>query len=202
MSAIIACSQQNMGKDEFCNYLITKLDSSWQRGSLANPVKDIYCQAFGVTREFIEKWKRNPEPPPGFKQNVRKGLQVIGDGFRKIKEDVWIEIALKDESEKPVISDGRYGNEAVIVRAKGGLAILLYRPEFLNDDPNDSEAEIRPVLEYYYANVVEGPISEETRKSLKYPSYDYFLINDGTLEDLYQKIDTQVIPWLKSINKI
>jgi hypothetical protein len=192
---IIACaSQYGNGKDELCNYLVTQMPD-WKRGSLADPVKDIYCKAFGVTREFVELWKRNPEPPPGFSENVRTGLQYIGDGFRKIKEDVWIDIALK-AGEQKIYSDSRYLNESRVVKSVNGVMIALYRPGFLNDDPNLSEAEIRPVIEWFANNIQEGPIPRD----LPFPhllNYDYFFINDGSIADMHRKIQKQLLPWVQ-----
>ena len=100
MSNIIATyAQLANGKDTLCDYLADALpkEKTWERGAFANAVKDTYCNAFGVSREFIENWKRNPEPPPGMLMNVRKGLQFIGDGFRQIVPSIWIDIALRSK---------------------------------------------------------------------------------------------------------
>jgi len=71
MNIIAAFAQLGNGKDTVCDYLAEKLnterfayESSWKRTAFANAVKDIYCNAFGVDRDFIEKWKRNSDCPP------------------------------------------------------------------------------------------------------------------------------------------
>jgi hypothetical protein len=175
----------------------------WQRSAFANAVKEVYESAFGVNRDFVESWKRNPEPPPGFTKNVRQSLQFIGDGFRQIKGDIWIDIALRDEAKKLIISDSRYINEAKAIRAKGGLMVVLYRPGFLNDDPNPSESQIRPIVEWCDKYQSDGPIMMEVPlagansmpEGMEY--YDFFLRNDGTLEDLYNKVDGLLVPYIE-----
>lgn len=207
MQVIGVAAQLANGKDVLCDYLITQLNNSckgWQRSAFANAVKEVYENAFGVDRQFIEDWKRNPDPPPGYLKNIRQSLQFIGDGFRQIRGDIWIEIALRDESRKLIISDSRYINEAKAVKAKGGLMIILYRPGFLNDDPNPSESQIRPIVEWCAKNLEEGPILYDNDFLRAHPDapeaiqfYDYFLINDGSLADLYAKVDRLLLPFIE-----
>lgn len=206
MKIVSFSAQLGMGKDVAADYIHSKLNQNnktghWQRSAFANAVKDVYCNAFDVDRDFIEKWKRNPEPPPGMLMNVRKSLQFIGDGFRQMKGDIWIEIALRDESKQLVISDSRYINEARHAYNKCGINVVLYRPGFLNDDPNPSEAQIRPIIEWCMKTQNDGPI-EFTEENMSYAPegvkyYEYFLINDGTLEDFYSKIDRLLIPYVE-----
>lgn len=203
MKVITCSSQLGMGKDVLCDYLAKVLNQTdpdpWERSAFANAVKDVFERSFGVDREFIEKWKRNPECPQGMLKSVRKSLQFVGDGFRTIKDDIWIEIALRDESRKLIISDGRYIDEAKAVKSKGGISIVLYRPGFLNDDANLSEAQIRPIIEFCAEHVDEGLIDYEVlAKQYDVPvgleHYDYYIINDGTLKDLYSKVDRILVP--------
>lgn len=221
MEVIGVAAQLANGKDVLCDYLVGKLNDRllgngnwnflpqnqreiqpWKRGAFANAVKEVYETSFGVNREFTEAWKRNPEPPPGMLMNVRKSLQFIGDGFRQIKSDIWIDIALRDENKKLIISDSRYINEAKAVKAKGGLMIILYRPGFLNDDPNPSESQLRPLVEWCINNLDEGPIRNRKFMPKDMPEilsyYDYFLVNDGSIDDLYNKIDNKLIPFIEA----
>jgi hypothetical protein len=202
MKVIGIAGQLGNGKDVVADYLAARLNydcetDGWKRSAFANAVKETFESAFGVDRDFIESWKRNPEPPPGFTKNVRQSLQFIGDGFRQIRPNIWIEVALRDESKQLIISDSRYINEARAVKAKGGLMIVLYRPGFLNDDPNPSEAQIRPVVEWFAKNLKEGPVPKCMDEPEWLQLYDYFLVNDGTLEDLYTKIDKSLLPWIQ-----
>lgn len=207
MKIIATAAQLNTGKDVFSDYLVDKLNlsfpNSWIRSAFADAVKKTFCDSFGVDRAFIEKWKRIPEAPPGMKMPVRQALQFIGDGFRQIVPDIWIDIALRSDCNL-ILSDSRYINEAKAVKEKKGKMFIMYRPGFLNDDPNPSEAQIRPLVEFCKNNLQEGPLPELKALQEKYSNlpedikyFDYFLVNDGSLQDLYNKIDNFVIPFLK-----
>lgn len=198
---IALAAQANNGKDVTCSYLVEKLREItsivWKRVAFADAVKNIFQEAFSVDRDFIEKWKRIPEPPPGMLINVRKGLQFIGDGFRQIKKDVWIDLALKESH--IVISDSRYINEAEKVKSLGGANVLIWRPGHENNDPNPSESQIKTIVDWCLETEQDGQIifGEDDDSIAGVENYHYFLRNDGTLEDLKNKIDLELIPWLK-----
>ena len=170
-------------------------------------VKDTFCNAFGVDRDFIEKYKRLPDVPDGFLMPIRQCLQFIGDGFRKIRNDIWIEIALRDNGENIIISDGRYFNEANAIRQKNGLMFLMYRPGYINDDPNPSESQVKPLLIWAKNHLKDGAIDHKQlihKHGVNVPCelqyYNYFLINDGSVDELKQKIKEQVVPYILGSN--
>ena len=192
------------GKDTVANHLAKTLNMSnksftnmWFRLGFADAVKHVFMDSFGVTWDWIEEWKRKDEVPPGFDLTVRKGLQHIGDGFRKIQSDVWIRKAMQDYA---IISDGRYLNEAKMIKEVGGFNILLWRPGFENNDPNPSESQIRPYVDFAAMHYSEGPLSDLPAITLTPPDFkyfDYFLINNGTKEDLYGKIENELMHYLQ-----
>ena len=196
MKAIVLSGQCGNGKDELANHLASILNQTtaetWTRNAFAYGVKKIYCETFGVTIDFLEKWKRIDEAPPGMQMPVRKALQFIGDGFRQIKSNIWIELALRDEGKNKIISDGRYFNEAIATRKQGGYNILVWRPGHENNDPNPSESQIKVVVDWCKANMsTSGPIiTDEHPMAL----YDFFMINDGTIKDLQDRITTLLLP--------
>jgi len=194
-------------KDSVANYLVQQFNKdavfgkSWLRIGFADALKKVFMSSFDVSLEFIEEWKRKDEVPPNFDLNIRKSLQQIGDGFRKIQSDVWIRTALRNKC-NIILADGRYLNEAKMLKEQGGINILLWRPNFENDDPNSSESQIKPYIDYCAKNCKEGRILfdidnwiEVGLSELKY--FDYFLINDGRLNDLYGKMDNCLIPYIK-----
>lgn len=201
LSLIAAHGQAGMGKDTLCDYIAKKLNKGkkkdWIRSAFANAVKDVFCQSFGYTRDFVEEWKRKDEVPAGLKVTVRQALQKIGDGFREINPEIWIDLALRN-SGKLIISDGRYINEAKKVKESNGVNILIYRTGHLNNDPNPSEANLRPLIEHCANLIPDGRIYHGTL--VRYPEgldyYDMFLRNDGDLEAFYKKIDKFVIPFI------
>lgn len=203
MKCIACFGQCANGKDVICDYLQIMLNEKnnfgdWKRTAFANAVKEVYQSTFNVDRDFIEKWKRENDAPPGMLKNVRQSLQFIGDGFRSIKSNIWIEIALRGE-DNLIISDGRYINEVEAVKEKKGFTILVWRPDFENVDPNPSESQIKPVVDWCLATNQNGFIVDKTRYDApnEIVYYDYFFKNDGTIKDLHNKIDKYLLPALE-----
>lgn len=198
---VIGCfSQQQMGKTTIAKYVAQKLD--WKRASFAAEVKRIFCETFNVDEEFIEKWKTIPEPPPGFLMPVRQALQFIGSGFRQIDQLVWVKKLFGKPINEVIVDDGRYLLTET-ARQVGGINVLVYRPGHDNDDPNDSESQIKPVLEFF-KNYQEGPVvldcltvSDQKGLPEGAEQIDFYLVNDGTKEELYQKLDNLLIPYIK-----
>lgn len=194
----IAAQMQN-GKSTVIDHLSAAIN--WKKVAFARKVKTIYCDAFGVDLNFIEKWKTINECPPGFDLPVRKGLQIIGDGFRQIMGNVWIMNCFKENFPPMCIEDGRYINELIKVSKEGGYNILIWRPGYENDDPNGSEAQIRPLVDWFSKLKDNGKQFEGSTLAIEdwegcpYGSQNinYFLINDGNIQDLHNKIDKSII---------
>src|SRR5579871_5527666 len=121
MKVIGIAGQLGSGKDTLADYLGKQLNEktkeTWKRIGFAHALKKVYMETFNKSWEFIEEWKRRDEIPPGMNMNVRKSLQFIGDGFRDIQSDIWIEIAFRDQEPK-IISDVRYINEGTYLKKK------------------------------------------------------------------------------------
>ncbi len=203
---IATAGQIGNGKDVTSKYLCEKLNSSgikgqWTCKAFADAVKKVYMQTFNVDLEFIEKWKRMPEVPPGFGKSVRDSLIFIGDNFRSIMPTVWIDIAFRDVKCNQVISDVRYLNEAEYIRSRGGLNILMWRPGHENYIKNPSEQEIVPYINELRSR---GKNLDCVMLDDKNFPFDMFLINDGCVLSLYNKLDELVIPqlleWLEKQN--
>ena len=206
MLVIGVAGQAQMGKDTLADRLCDRLNykegwSRWKREAFAYGVKEVFSETFDVTRDFIEEWKVKDEVPPGFDMTVRKGLQFIGDGFRQIQADVWVNRPFKKKVPK-VISDVRYPNEFQRIKQEGGFNILIGRPDKLSDDPNGSEALIKPYVKWALDNF-EAKITD-IQEALKCDMYhdwpenfelfDAFVCNDGTMEELYENIENIVLP--------
>lgn len=184
--------QLKNGKDEIGDYLVQKY--SLKKDAFARGVKNIFCKSFNVDLEFLENWKLKDEMPPGFSMTVRKSLQFIGEGFRKINKKVWIDDLFKRSINDVVITGVRYENEMSSIQVRNGQNILIYRPGFMNYDENSSESEIRVFVEYFIKLGKEGKVSEKGKFGL----IDFFIINDSDLSSLYSKIDNLVVPYLKN----
>jgi hypothetical protein len=200
MKIITLSAQCQNGKNLASAYLVKRLNELYPNNpfseeAFAFNVKRIYAETFDVSYEFIEEWKSKPEPPPGFDLPVRKGLQLIGDGFRKIKDSIWIDLVFRTQNNK-VICDGRYINELKRTKKENGINILIVRPGYINDDPNASEAEIKPYAVWALENLKSGVV---TRATLSLPDFnnliDIYLCNDGTIEEFHQQIE-KMIPFI------
>lgn len=207
--------QAQMGKDTLADHIGPKLNEMsgpWKRSAFASAVKKVFCETFGVDLAFVEKWKVTPEPPPGFSMPVRQALQFIGDGFRKIQPSIWLDLAFRNKETSTIISDVRYINEFTRVKKEGGLNIIVARPNKLNYDSNDSEAQIRPYVSWLMNrfNTAEEKCIDlrkfdwkEARRSVLQPPdqielFDLFVLNDGTEEDFHDLIDEKVIPYCQN----
>jgi rhodanese-related sulfurtransferase len=214
MDVIGVGGQAQNGKDTLADYLRTILNESigynvWKRDAFASNVKRIFCESMGVDAAFIEKWKTNSEPPPEFDMAIRKGLQFIGDGFRKIKGNIWVDMLFDRMKDPTIISDVRYPNELDIVRKKGGVNILIIRPDRLNDDPNGSESFMRTLADWclahldqyqpYYNMCAYFNQTDDTAPKDMY-LVDFVVFNNSTIEALYQKVDL-LRPELEQIRK-
>jgi hypothetical protein len=196
MKTISFGGQLACGKDTAADYLAEILDSNWQRAALASAVKKVFMDTFQVDMEFIEKWKRIKESPPGFSKPVRQSLQFIGDGFRQIQGNIWIDLAFREEIDR-IVSDVRYVNEIVKVKSINGIICLIWRPGHENSDPNGSEAQIKPYIDFFSENGKEGVVLGTEGGPEHAEKVDLFLINDGTLEDFCKKVDDIVVPYAK-----
>jgi hypothetical protein len=226
MFVIGVAGQCQMGKDTLADRLAERLNAGpagwrresldWERKAFAYAVKKVFMDTFGVDMDFIEKWKVIPTPPPGFGMTVRQALQFIGDGFRQIKGTIWLDIAFRDKATPVVLSDVRYVNEFVRVKAEGGFNALVGRPDRLNDDPNGSEAQIRPYIQWCLdtfdpaVKVVDFSQVpwDDIRRSAgggtidapppNIEKFDVFVRNDGTKDELYEVIDASVVPIVRN----
>jgi hypothetical protein len=205
MQVIALASQAQNGKDTVSNYLAKKI--GFNRTAFALAVKNVFCEAFGVDMQFIEEWKVRNECPPGFEMPVRKALQFIGDGFRQIQGSIWVDIAFRGMLDRTVISDCRYPNELKRVHNEGGVNILLWRQGHENNDQNKSESYIRTVVDWYVNHGKEGanqeicfdPNTGNAETDMGIRCVDIFLRNEGSVEDLYYKVDQIVVPYLRDV---
>ncbi len=193
MNLFCVSGQMRSGKNVTGEHIARRL--SINTASFAKPVKDIFCQTFNVDMDFVEKWKVIDQPPPGFKKPVRQGLQFIGDGFRQINQDVWVDYAFKNNSLDSCYTDGRYVNELFKIKKQGGKNILLYRPTHINNDSNESEAQIKRLVDWFVSNSLEGDVRNICKEKSEQGCelVDFFIINDGSLEDLYSKVDRMIL---------
>lgn len=177
--------KKDTGKSEVANYLMEKHDFGcaayadnlkYKLADLLNiPIDDFYPQ----TEE--DRKRRENEVLPKIGRTIRQLMQIYGDGCREmLYKEIWIDLMDRLLKERfygslLVISDVRYVNEADYIRNNGGFIIKITNPKKRFEDNHVSEIEQDEV----------GP--------------PFFIImNDGSLKDLFAKVDKV----LESIVKI
>ena len=208
MELIGLAGQKQNGKDTLADYLLERHFVKWDRRAWADGLKKTVSEVFGVSLAFIEEWKENPEPPPGWNMTMRKCLQFVGDGMRQIKSDCWLEYTTRDRRGSTLITDGRYINELAKTKELGGVNILVFRPGFINDIDHPSESQLRPIVEFYERMKWEGEVVKLTREQSRKEAVpegtdyiDYVIWNDGDVEDLHTKVDDLVLALLFGVPK-
>lgn len=181
------------GKDECADYIKYKLNKrggNWDKVAFAGGLKDLFMQMYNVDKDFIEYWKRKDECPPGFIMPVRNALQLIGDDLRKVKSNVWIDRLFNTHTENDLlVADARYTNEADAIRERGGRTIMVFRSTHLNDIAHPSESQYIPYINFL-KDKGDGPVKDSGIP------FDWFIANDGTLEDLKKKIDNGLLEFV------
>lgn len=167
------------GKDSVGLYLEDMYQ--FERAALAKPIKDAACALFGLTPEHFEDRNLKEAVIPWLGKSPRHIAQLLGTEFGRqyFGSDIWIKVAKQrldawrmDPVEQPVhplsgfvLTDIRYEDEASWVRSEGGRIWHIRRPG------------IAPVA----AHISENGIALARG--------DLMIENNGTLDDLYDKID-------------
>lgn len=195
--------QKQTGKDTAAQILIPilseEMSKKFVRAAFADEVKRILClfsyqdantgNRPRVVPEFIEEYKERADfIPGGWKMNVRQALINIGDRFREIYPEIWMDLVLCNPKNK-VITDVRYENEAWAIRQNSrGFLVRIVRPELENNINDKSETSLLK-----YDKMVEG---KEGPINIEGVPYNYILRNDGSLERYEQKVRTELVPHL------
>ena len=122
--------------------------------------------------DIDERWNTSPRiiyqylGTDIFRSGIQKIIPGIEDNFWvKLTLDNYHKIINEDKLANVVISDVRFQNEIDAIHKEGGIIIKISRPGINNSD---------------------GHISEKNITDL---NGDYEIINDGSIQDLYKKID-------------
>jgi len=208
------CGWIGSGKDTIADYLVNV--HQFRRDSFASTLKSAVAEVFGWDREMLEGrtkeareqrekvdtwWAERLGMPHLTPRWVLQywGTEVCRQGFHN---DIWIaslENKLRNRKGNTVITDCRFPNEIDIIRKQGGKVVWVQRG---------------PLPEWYETAVKENTtdlydqwILEDHKElmSQKYPSvhasewswvgseFDYVISNNGSLQDLYEAIEKQLI---------
>ncbi len=177
-------AKKRCGKDTVSDYIVQNY--SFTKLSLADPLKSAVGELFGFSHEQLygdlkedidHNWKVSP----------RLVLQWFGtDVFRRdinciipdIKGDFWVEamkiryknLTKEDPNARFAIADVRFPNEVKAIHELGGIVIKIERPGCDDSDQHESEKNIDSIKDY-----------------------DILIENNGSLEELYSKIDSVIL---------
>lgn len=159
--------QKYNGKDTISDYLVNKY--GYIKLAFADILKDICGILFNFTYEQLYGELKETPDVNIFGFTPRQMMQYIGtEIFRKYDKNVWVNCVSKlfeTCSGKFVISDVRFQNELDMIKGYDGLIIRIIRPNILSTDLHSSETDIGNFI-----------VDEE-------------IMNDSTIESLYEKID-------------
>lgn len=182
--------KKRSGKDTIGNYLVN--NKNFIKYNFADPIKRGAMQLFGFTSDQVfEDLKDVVDPKWGV--TPRKVLQILGTEIfqydmpkhipelEKFGRGFWIERFKQwyqlNKSSNVVICDVRFQHEADAIIALGGIILQVERTSDYNTDEHPSEKEM---------DLIDVP-----KKIIK---------NDGTLNQLYDKVETWFISYFS--NKI
>jgi hypothetical protein len=189
------------GKDTVADYLVQH--HSFKKISFSKKLKDILSILFNWDRELIEgstkesrEWREQMDPY--WNITPRNALQKVGtDLFRKHFDDnIWIKSVINEinnSTDNYVITDCRFKNEVDAVKNIGGKIIYIERfnkPEWEDkvlkayENPNSLEAK------FFKDNNIHETVWN-TYVLCKFA--DYTIINNDTLDQLYNKIKLVLI---------
>lgn len=135
--------------------------------SFACNLKKCAAACTGIDYHDLEKRSQKSTIIPWLDISFRKLLQSLGEAARcQINENFWVLSMLADyqDSDFWIVSDVRYKNEADELLSRGALLIRINRTTD-NSDIHQSEVDLD-----------------------SYDKFSYIIENDGSLEDLYNKV--------------
>ncbi len=199
------CGFIGSGKDTIADYLTNF--HGFRRESFANSLKDAVSQVFGWDRTLLEgrtkqarEWREQIDPWWSERLNMPNltprwilqywGTEVCRKAFH---DDIWIaslENKLRNSKDDIVISDCRFPNEIKSIKNAGGIVIRVRRgaePDWYNDAVNMNAGD---------RNMSWAISSERIKKLGIHASetawvgtdFDAVLENNGSIDDLYNKI--------------
>lgn len=193
------------GKDTIANYLTT--NHGFKKESWAGSLKDAVSNVFGWDRDLLEgttkysrEWREEVDVWWAERLSIpqltpRWILQQWGtDVCRKhFHNDIWIasvENKLRNTKDDIVLTDTRFPNEVTAIKQLGGITIRVNRgpkPEWYDDAiaVNAGPKHMSWALSTGRLDKLKIHPSEYSSVGLK---YDYEIDNDGTIDELHQKV--------------
>ena len=167
-------SQSRVGKDSVAAHLVQKYGGVTL--SFAKPIYDIMY-------ELQERLSFPKEKDPEF-------LQMIGQWACTHNPNVWINKLLDELDKVPAntnvyITDVRKKEEADALRSKGFRLLKIVRPDTLRPSGFGRPLASGLVVDRDPKHITETDLEDSSL-------WDDIIVNDGTLEELYAKVDSKL----------
>lgn len=160
------CGVAGVGKTTAAEYLIKH--HGYAACNIADEIRRVLIESFNIPREYL--YERKEEIIPGYNSSGRKMLQHLGFEFGRqlLYSEVWLDLWKSNvqHEDKVVVGDVRFPNEADAVLAMGGLLVRITGRDT--------------------CTVETAHISEVQLPDSYFPAR---ITNEGTLEQLYAKLD-------------
>ena len=171
---------KGVGKDTVADYMVSH--NNFDKRAFASPIKEACAILFQLPiARFEGEGKELCDQEHGL--SPRQMMQLVGtDFFRdKVSQDFWIDhfkrwYAAHDPSRSVVVTDVRFQNEVDVIKALGGVVVRVTRPH-----EHEQEQNGRHTM----------PDTHITEQGVaKVQGVDVSIENDGSLEELYDKVKT------------
>jgi hypothetical protein len=198
------------GKDTVADYLVNF--HRFKRESFANSLKDAVSQVFGWDRELLEgrtqesrEWRETKDEwwTKRLKKDITPryvlqywGTEVIRKGFH---DDMWVaslEHRLLNTKNDIVITDCRFPNEIKAIRAAGGRVVRIKRgtePKWFDEAVSMNKGPARNMSWALSKQKIEKLKVHASETAWVGQKFDVVLNNSGSIEELYQQIESNII---------
>jgi hypothetical protein len=194
------CGFIGSGKDTAADYLVNFHE--FRRDSFAATLKDAVAAVFGWDRELLEgrtkaarEWREQVDP--WWSERLQRPdltprlvLQLWGTEVcrRSFHDDIWIaslEARLLNSRDNIVISDCRFPNEISAIKQAGGQVVWVQRGELpswhiMAGKANNGDA--------FAAEKLKSLGIHASETAWVGTNFDYIVDNNGTVDDLYNRI--------------
>lgn len=148
--------------------------TNWTIVKFGDLLKECTAKLLGCSREALDDQEVKKSLIPWLNLTVREVLQKVGDSGRQcIDKNIWVKALFnytKVDSINYLIPDVRFPNEfnAIKNQHENNLLIRVERPNINTGN-----------------HISETALDNET-------NWDYIIVNDGTLDDLVQKVKVMI----------
>lgn len=199
------CGFIGSGKDTIADYLVNY--HGFRRESFANSLKDAVAQVFGWDRTLLEgrtkqarEWREQIDPwwsnRLGMEITPRKILQYWGTEVcrKAFHDDIWIaslENKLRNSKDDIVISDCRFPNEIKSIKNAGGIVIRVKRgsdPEWYEAAESMNRGDVGNMSWAISTDKIKKLGIHASETAWVGTKFDQVFENDGSIEDLFNKV--------------